>query len=70
MRPLQRLSLEAYEQLGNKGPLGSHATRVLLIWFLVGNGGMDPCDSPLRSPKVVPITHSPNQAVYEEDQRS
>ena len=23
-------------------------------WFLVGNGGMDPYDSPLRSPIVVP----------------
>ena len=36
-------------------------------WFLVGNGGMDPYDSPLRSPIVVPITHSPipykNQSV-------
>ena len=28
-------------------------------WFLVGNGGMDPYDSPLRSPIGVPITHSP-----------
>ena len=28
-------------------------------WFLVGNGGMDPHDSPLRSPLVVPIPHSP-----------
>ena len=26
--------------------------------FLVRNGGMDPYDSPLRSPIVVPITHS------------
>ena len=29
-----------------------------LLWFLVGNGGMDPYDSPLRSPIVVPKTHS------------
>ena len=28
-------------------------------WFLVGNEGMDPHDSPLRSPIVVPMTHSP-----------
>ena len=28
-------------------------------WFLAGNGGMDPHDSPLWSPIVVPITHSP-----------
>ena len=28
-------------------------------WFLVGNGGRDPYDSPLRSPMVVPIVHSP-----------
>ena len=27
-------------------------------WFLVRNGGMDPYDSPLRSPTVVPKTHS------------
>ena len=27
-------------------------------WFLVGNGGMDPCDSPLKSPIVVPKTQS------------
>ena len=31
----------------------------LTLWFLVGNGGLDPYDSPLRSPIVVPITHSP-----------
>ena len=24
-------------------------------WFLVRYGGMDPCDSPLRSPIVVPM---------------
>ena len=28
------------------------------LWLLVGNGGMDPYDSPLRSLIVVPITHS------------
>ena len=28
-------------------------------WFLVGNGGMDPYDSPSRSPVVVPKPHSP-----------
>ena len=33
--------------------------RSLFLWFLVGNGGMDSYDSPLRSPIVVPITHSP-----------
>ena len=27
-------------------------------WFLAGNGGMYPYDSPLRSPIVVPITDS------------
>ena len=32
---------------------------IVTVWFLVGNGGMDPSDSPLRSPTVVPITHSP-----------
>ena len=31
---------------------------VLALWFLVGNGGMDPYDSPLRSLIVVPITHT------------
>ena len=29
-------------------------------WLFVGNGGMDPYDSPLRSPRVVSITHSPH----------
>ena len=38
------------EPLG-KLPLGKNP------WFLVGNGGMDPYDSPLRSPIVVPKTH-------------
>ena len=31
----------------------------LCLWVLVGNGGMDPYDSPLRSPIVVPITIPP-----------
>ena len=31
---------------------------LLSLWFLVGNGGRDPYDSPLRSLIVVPFPHS------------
>ena len=30
------------------------------LWFLVGNGGMDPYDSPLRSPIVSPKNPFPH----------
>ena len=30
------------------------------LWFLVGNGGMDPYDSPLRSPLVGPNNPFPH----------
>ena len=50
---------------------GSHSEAQRLrdssLWFLVGNGGMDPYDSPLKSLIVVPITHS--SISYEEPER-
>ena len=30
------------------------------LWFLVGHGGMDPYDSPLRSPKESPNNPFPH----------
>ena len=38
--------------------LGFIAVPATTPWFLVRNGGMDPYDSPLRSPIVVPKSHS------------
>ena len=42
------------------GGLDLRVQGLITPWFLVGYGGMDPCDSPLRSPILVPETPFPH----------